>query len=105
MLLDFDSGVIHRLTGAGEDCPAELSELGRDHGLILLTCRSRPNPAFYRFVHHWSMVIDLEGRRAWQLDQLPEAILSPTTLLVSDRTQTQAEGFVGFQKLHRLDLQ
>ncbi len=105
VLMDFDSGVYHPVTGAGEDCHAELKEMGRDHGLVLLTCRSRPNPVFYRFVHHWSMVVDLERARAWKLDQLPEAIIGPTTILVSDRQETQAEGFIGFTSLSRLELE
>ncbi|MFT5681283.1 MAG: hypothetical protein ACI8RZ_002189 [Myxococcota bacterium] len=105
VVLDFDSGVYHPVTGAGEDCHAELKEMGRDHGLILLTCRSRPNPSFYRFIHHWSMVVDLENKRAWKLDQLPEAIIGPTTILVSDRQKTQAEGYIGFTSLNRLELE
>ncbi len=105
VLLDFESGVYHPLTGAGEDCPAELAELGREQGLVLLTCLSRPNPSLYQFIHHWSMVVDLEGKRAWRLDQHPEAILGPTTILVSDRQETQAEGFTGFTSLSRLELE
>ena len=103
-LLDFDSGAYHPIAGAGEDCPAELKELGREHGLVLLTCRSRPNPSLFRFVHHWSMVIDLETKTSWRIDQFPEAVLSSDAILVSDRTQTQAEGHVGFERLSRLQL-
>jgi hypothetical protein len=51
------------------------------------------------------MVVDLEGKRAWRLDQHPEAILGPTTILVSDRQETQAEGFTGFTSLSRLELE
>ena len=103
-LLDFDSGAYHPITGAGEDCPAELKELGREQGLILLTCRSRPNPSLFRFVHHWSMVVDLERKLSWRIEGFPEAVLSPDAILVSDRTQTQAEGYVGFERLDRLQL-
>ena len=51
------------------------------------------------------MVVDLERARAWKLDQLPEAIIGPSTILVSDRQETQAEGFIGFTSLNRLELE
>ena len=101
-LLDLEAGSLHAVLAAGEDCPFDLVELDRDGRWALLSCRSQPQPEEYVFQQLFAVMLDLEGRRAWRLEEMPEALLSGGRLLVSDREEDRAEQWVPFSRLDLL---
>jgi hypothetical protein len=104
VLVDIESGSMHALSDAGEDCPVELVELMRAGDWVLLSCRQQMRSDYFSFQQHFAQLLDLKGRRSWRIEAMVEAVLAEGVVLVSDRETDLAEGSVAFGALEVWDL-
>jgi hypothetical protein len=103
VLLDFDTRTA-RVLGPVTACRGELWLSSLEGPWRKVECRSRPDPAVFRFEHLWTELVDVDRGRRFKLDLPVVTVLADGRALLTSQTQTAAESHVPRDGLRQVRL-